>query len=83
MKESATFSTGSPEKLTVDVTATAPEVGVGDGSEVAVGEMVLPLIDAELFFHPANLVQYPSEPLEPVKKLRRLGGSVIAMAQQR
>lgn len=41
-----------------------------------------PIVDAELFFGPANLVQYPSEPYDPVRKLRRLGDAVTAISLQ-
>ena len=64
-------------ELTVEVT--------GGELEVCVGVAVVapfPLIDADEFLGPENLVQYPSEPSEPVKKLRRLGDAVTAISLQ-
>jgi hypothetical protein len=49
------------------------------GLEALVADAVEPrLVAAELLFGPANLVQYPNEPPEPVNKLKRLGDAVTA-----
>ena len=66
-------------ELTVEVAGGGLEVCVGVD---VVAPLPLPLTDADEFLGPANLVQYPSEPSEPVKKLRKLGDAVTAISLQ-
>jgi hypothetical protein len=64
-QQSATLCSKSvvPAELTVEVGG-EPELCVGDGARdmVWLVPLVVPLVDAELLFGPANLVQYPREP---------------------